>query len=149
MEAVALQSLLFPALLALASLSALGVAWWLYAHLSRSQLPGLGSLREFRFNDQLVWVVILGLVALLGSSGLIARFGTNAVVFMGTLYALRGLAVVLFLTGGLSLFGGVLFVGLFVFFAPFVVVGAFVIGLGDTWLDLRARRGGSAPSGSP
>jgi hypothetical protein len=105
----------------------------------------LGALKEFRFNDQLVWILILGLLAVLGSSGLIARFGTNAVVFMGTLYALRGVAVVLFLTGGFSLFGGILLLVGFFLVAPFFLFGAFIIGLGDTWLDLRTRAGGSGP----
>ncbi|MFH1765729.1 MAG: DUF2232 domain-containing protein [Gemmatimonadota bacterium] len=140
METIALPSLIFPALLGLASLSALGFAWWLYKRLSGSPEEGIGPLREFRFNDQLIWVLILGILALLASSGVLERVGTNAVVFMGALYALRGAAVVLFLTGGLSFFGGVLLLVGFLFVAPFVILGAVFFGLGDTWFDLRARR---------
>ncbi len=146
LEAMALQGLLFPAFLGLASLSALAFAWWLHGRLARSGEEGIGPLKEFRFNDQLVWVLIGGLMFLLVASGALERLGTNAFVFMGGLYALRGLAVVLFLTGGVSLFGGILLVmGLF-FLAPLFLGGAFVIGLGDTWLNLRARRGASSPS---
>ncbi|MFC1574583.1 DUF2232 domain-containing protein [Gemmatimonadota bacterium] len=146
LEAVALQGLIFPALLGLASLAGLGVAWWLYVRLTRSPEPGLGPLRDFRFNDQLVWILILGFLVLLGSSGLWDRLGANAVVFMGALYALRGAAVLLFLTGGVSLLGGILLLLGMVFVAPFLIAGAFVIGLGDTWLNLRARRGAPSPS---
>lgn len=140
MEFMALYVAVFPALLGLASLAGLGVAWWAHLRLSRVREGGIGPLRDFRFNDQLVWVLIVGLVVLLGSSTLLERFGTNAVVFMGALYALRGVAVVLFLTGGVSLFGGILFALGLLLVGPVLVTGAFVIGLGDTWLDLRARR---------
>jgi hypothetical protein len=140
MELIGIHGLVFPALLGLASLSGLGLAWWLYVQLSRGRDVGISPLRDFRFNDQLVWVLISGLVVLLGSSDLLERFGTNAVVFMGALYALRGVAVVLFLAGGVSLFGGALFAVGFVLVAPVLIAGAFVIGLGDTWLDLRGRR---------
>ena len=140
LETMAAQSLVFPALLGLASLAALGLSWWLYKRMARSTEEGIGPLKEFRFNDQLVWVLIMGVIALLVSSGAVARIGINAVVFIGALYALRGAAVVLMLTGGPSLFGWILFAVGFLFVAPLVIVGAVFIGLGDTWFDLRARR---------
>ncbi|MCJ7630367.1 MAG: YybS family protein, partial [Longimicrobiales bacterium] len=141
MWTIALLRLIFPAFLGLASLSALGFAWWLHKRLGRNPEEGIGPLREFRFNDQLIWVLILGILALLASSGVLERIGANAVVFMGALYALRGAAVVLFLTGGISFFGGVLLLVGFLFVAHFVILGAVFFGLGDTWFDLRARRG--------
>ncbi|MCJ7627394.1 MAG: DUF2232 domain-containing protein [Longimicrobiales bacterium] len=140
MWTIALPSLIFPAVLGLVSLSALGFAWWLHKRLGRNPEEGIGPLREFRFNDQLIWVLILGILALLASSGVLERIGANAVVFMGALYAQRGAAVVLFLTGGISFFGGVLLLLGFLFVAPFVILGAVFFGLGDTWFDLRARR---------
>lgn len=129
----------FPATAALATLAALGVAWWLYVRMAHGDDQGLRPLREFRFNDQLVWLFVGGVALMLvGGEGL-KRAGTNAIVFMGALYALRGAAVVSFFGGGQSLLGALLlFLGL-VFIAPLMVVGALVIGLGDTWLDLRAR----------
>lgn len=135
-----MQGVVFPALLGLASLSALGVAWWAWVRLARESDRGLSPVRDFRFNDQLVWIFVLGLgLVLLGSSGAWDRLGTNVVVFMGALYALRGAAVLLFLNGGISVMGSLL-VGLaFVFVAPVVAAGALVVGLGDTWLDLRER----------
>jgi len=146
LEAMAFQGLVFPALLGLASLSALATAWWLHLRIRKASEVGLEPIGEFRFSDQLVWVLIMGFFLLLGSSGVLTRMGTNAVVFMGALYALRGVGVVLFLTGGLSFLGGLLLLLGFVFVAPVLIVGAFVIGLGDTWLNLRARRGADASS---
>ncbi len=146
LETVAFRGAVFPALLGLASLSALGLAWWLHGRLARGTSEAIGPLRDFRFNDQMVWVLILGLVVLLGAWGGLERLGTNAVVFMGGLYALRGAAVVLFLTGGVSLLGGLLLVMTLLLVAPLLLAGAFVIGLGDTWLNLRARRGVPNPS---
>ena len=146
LEAMALQAEIFPALLGLASLAGLGLAWWIYIRLARQPEPGLGPLRDFRFNDQLVWILILGLVVLLGSSGFWDRLGANTVVFMGALYTLRGIGVLLFLTGGVSVLGGILLLLGLYFVAPFLVAGAFVIGLGDTWLNLRARRRTETPS---
>lgn len=136
---VAIQGTVFPALLGLASLSALGFAWWMFRRVSRGQGRSLGPLRDFRFNDQLVWILILGVVAFLATSGALERAGANAAFFMGALYLLRGAAVVLFLAGGLSFFGTALLLAGFVLLAPFTMVGAMMIGLGDTWFDLRKR----------
>ena len=58
---------------------------------------------------------------------------------MGALYALRGAAVVLFLNGGLSLLGGVLVALAMVLMAPVVLAAALLIGLSDTWLDVRTK----------
>jgi hypothetical protein len=137
---VEVQAAVFPALLGIASMASLGVAWWLYVRLSSGSDQGLGPLRDFRFNDHLVWLFIAGLVLVVIRWGdALAGVGANAVVFMGALYALRGAAVIMFLSGGLSLFGYVL-VGLgLLFVPPLVLVGALVVGIGDTWLDVRNR----------
>ena len=68
-----------------------------------------------------------------------ARVGSNAVVFMGGLYAMRGVAVFMFISGGLSLFGFVMFCLGIVLAAPLVLGIAVLVGVGDTWLDLRSR----------
>jgi hypothetical protein len=67
---------------------------------------------------------------------------------MGALYALRGAAVVVFLYGGLNLLGMIVFVFGLLFVAPIVVMAAMVIGIGDTWLDLRSRATPRAEGGS-
>ena len=116
-------------------------------HAARAVVPrypggddqGLLPLREFRFNDHLVWLFVGGLVlVLMGGEGL-DRAGSNAVVFMSGLYALRGAAVVAFFGAGKSLLSVVFLVLALLFVWPVVAIGALVIGLGDTWLDLRAR----------
>jgi hypothetical protein len=144
-QTVEVQAKVFPALLGIASMAALGVAWWGYVRLSSGSDQGVGPLRNFRFNDHLVWVFISGLLLLLPRWGdLVARIGANAVVFMGALYATRGAAVILFLSGGLSLVGYVLLVFGLLFVPPLVLMGALVIGLGDTWLDVRSKAGSGA-----
>ncbi len=139
------QAAVFPAMLSLASMAALGVAWWIVSRVAGDEGPGLGPVSGFRFNDHLVWLLIGGLLLLVTRWGdALTRVGANAVVFMGGLYALRGAGVFLFVSGGLSFVGYALF-ALGVFFAAPVVLGvAIVIGIGDTWLDLRARAGGPA-----
>ncbi len=84
----------------------------------------------------------------MGSSDAWSEAGTNALVFMGALYALRGAAVVVFLYGGLNLLGMIVFLFGLLFVAPIVIMAAMVIGIGDTWLDLRSR-GRSPARGSP
>ncbi len=69
----------------------------------------------------------------------LVRVGSNAVVFMSVLYALRGAAVFIFVSGGLSLFGCLTFAIVFLLGAPLLVGVAVLLGIGDTWLDLRAR----------
>jgi hypothetical protein len=121
-------------------MAALCVVWWLYARLTNSDQPGLGPLKEFRFNDQLVWVFVGGLLLLVTRAGEpLGRVGANVMVFMGALFALRGAAVVVFMSGGVSLVGLlVVTVGL-VLVPALVLSGALVIGIGDVYLDVRGR----------
>src|ERR1041385_4023607 len=73
----------FPALLALQSLAALALAWAVYHRLGRARLGApLRPLREFRFNDQLVWGLIVGLtIVLLPTLSWLSAFGENLLVF--------------------------------------------------------------------
>jgi hypothetical protein len=139
-ETVAMQTRLFPALAGLGSLAGLAVSWWVYARVALDRRGALPPLREFRFNDHLVWLFIAGLaLALVDVGEGTQRTGSNVVVFMGALYALRGAAVVAFLGGGQSLFGLLMLAMAVLLAAPVVVTGAMVIGIGDTWLDVRGR----------
>lgn len=136
------QHVLFPGLLGLGTLAALAFAWWMYVRTALGARGALGPLRDFRFNDHLVWIFVAGLLILVAGAGLgeaWSRTGSNAVVFMGGLYALRGAAVLLFVSGGISTLGLVAVTLAMLFLAPLIVAGALIIGLGDTWLDLRAR----------
>lgn len=141
--AASMPARLFPSFLAVGSVAALAVGWWGYSRLTGAGEP-LGRLTEFRFPDMLVWVLILGVALLVvpiadGAS----RLGSNLVFFMGALYALRGLGVLAALVLGMVgpqlpvlLVLGVL--GLFIY--PLVVAGTLLLGLTDTWLDLRSGR---------
>ena len=130
----------FPALLGLQSLALLALSWALFHRASRARIgPPLHSLAEFRFSDQLVWGMVLGVTLLVVPSLREARnVGLNLVVFFGALYALRGLGVLSwFLAPGRPT--PVLLVMAAVIAGP--VVGIFSLGLGlaDTWIDWRGR----------
>ncbi|HEX7238678.1 MAG TPA: DUF2232 domain-containing protein [Longimicrobiaceae bacterium] len=134
---------LFPAAMALQSLALLALGWWIYARFAphEGRWAQLRPLREFRFSDHLVWVAIAGLLlVLLPGGGDAARVGANVLFFMGGLYALRGLGVILFTT---RISPAVLAVCLAVLalspLLQIVLVAALGVGLGDTWLDVRRR----------
>jgi hypothetical protein len=142
---------LYPSLLALQSLAALALAWAMYHRLSRSRLgPPLGMLRDFRFNDQLVWGLIVGLTfVFLPTLASVRVVGRNLLVFFGALYALRGLGVLSWFMapGALTITATV---GFAMFLLPvlnaiaalgfiLLAIAAFGLGLGDTWADWRSR----------
>lgn len=145
-----LQGILFPSLVALSTLASMGVGWWLHFRLTTRSDQGLRPFREFRFPDPLIWVFIAGVVLVLttGWTAGWGRAGTNLVAFMGALYILRGLGVVVFFLGGLSLMGGILLGLALLLAAPLLLGGALLIGMGDSWLDLRSRLP-STGSGGP
>lgn len=141
----------FPALLALQSLAALALAWATYHRLSRARIGSpLGLLKDFRFNDQLVWGLIVGLVIIvLPTLAALRGMGRNLIVFFGALYALRGLGVIAWFLAPGALSASVA-IGLAMLLVPIVnaiVLLAFMalsvtalgLGLGDTWADWRRR----------
>jgi hypothetical protein len=140
---VAFQVLLFPALLGVSSIGALGVAVAIRAWLTGDSGTIFGKMRSFRFNDHLVWVWLVGLILVLAPVGPIAeRIGGNAVFFMGALYILRGMAVLLSLVGGISVTAGVLGGLAAVLLYPILALMLsvmLIVGLGDTWLNVRSR----------
>lgn len=137
---------LFPGLLAIAGIAGLRLAWAWYHRLAARPLGAPPApFRAFAFNDQLVW----GLVAALGLALVPVPepwrlLGANLLLVLGTLYAMRGLAVFLAQSGRVAgPMGGVLTV-IAIFLLPFVVGGLTLLGLADTWLDFRRRL--SAPT---
>ena len=133
-------SQLYPSLLALESLAVLALAWGLYHRVGRARIgPPLAPLKEFRFNDQLVWGLVAGVTAVAVPTLSVFRVaGLNLLVFFGALYALRGLGVLtwFFAPGRVMV---ALTIGLAIFIWPLLGVFALGIGLGDTWLDWRSR----------
>ena len=169
---VEMRSQVALALAALASMAALALAWAVYRRTTlrtprdepadaqgaptatgapAAPVAPLPPLREFRFRDELVWVLIAGVLLVLvpGLGQGAVRAGSNLLTFMGALYALRGVAVLVSMSGGAFGLGGlllVLFAALADSWIPALVISAAVlVGLTDTWLDLRARL--AAPSG--
>jgi len=142
---------LYPSLLALESLMALAIAWSVYHRLSRARLgPPLGALRDFRFNDQLVWGLIVGLtIVFLPTLASVRVVGRNLLVFFGAIYALRGLGVLSWFMAPGAL-AATAAIGFAMLWWPvlnaiaalgflFIAVAAFGLGLGDTWADWRSR----------
>ena len=131
---------LYPSLLALESLAVLALAWALYHRVSRARIgPPLAPLKEFRFNDQLVWGLVAGITAVaVPTLNAFRTVGLNLLVFFGALYALRGLGVLtwFFAPGRLMV---TMTIALAIFIWPLLGVFALGIGLGDTWLDWRSR----------
>lgn len=140
-RALTWQVFLYPALLALASLSALALARYILLRFQGRE-SGLGPVREFRFGDELVWIFIAGLLLFLLPVGEVAqRIGENAMVFMGGLYFLRGIGVLLWIGAAsvTSTWWAFLWGLAAVVLYPLAVGTALVLGLGDTWLHVRER----------
>lgn len=148
-----LRAMLYPALLGLASLAGLAVAWFAFERFVQREPQPLAGLREFWFRDELVWLLVAGIALLVLPTGEAAqRAGWNLVAFMAGLYALRGLGVLLSLAGNPGRAGLLLAAIVVPFLYPLVVAATVMVGLTDTWVDLRGRRpsgdSGSGATGS-
>jgi hypothetical protein len=133
------STIVMPALLALESLAALALGWALFHRMSSVAIgPPLGKLRDFRFNDHLVWGVAVGAsVFLLQAFAEGKNAGLNLLLFFGCLYILRGVGILAWMSRSRALKW--MLVALAVVAWPLVAALAFGLGLGDTWLDLRTR----------
>ncbi|HEU4631694.1 MAG TPA: DUF2232 domain-containing protein [Gemmatimonadaceae bacterium] len=129
-----------PAMLALESLAVLALAWALYQRLGRARVgPPLGALRSFRFSDQLIWGLIVGITFLVVPGfGDLRGIGVNLLVFFGALYVVRGLGVLAWLFAPRR-WARVLLVAVGVLAWQLLAPFALAIGIGDTWLDWRNR----------
>ena len=133
---------LLPALLALESLTALGLGWAIYRRLSPVRIgPLLGRLTEFRFNDQLIWGLAVGAtLCLLPAFEEARNAGYNLLLFFGALYLVRGTGVLAWISRGRYTLVVVLSL------IPYVYIPVtLALGLGDTWLDIRNRLKTSSP----
>lgn len=140
-RATATMGELYPAMVALYALLGGWLAWEWYHRLTRHPLgTPPAPFRTFRFNDHLIWALVL-LVALVlvdlpRGAELLVR---NLLLVVATLYAARGLAVV----RTAMIPAPRLFVVLLCLAAvpvlALVPLGCAVLGVADTWLDLRRR----------
>lgn len=132
---------LYPALLVIAAVAGLRLAWAWYHRVS---IRPLGAppppFYAFRFNDQLVWgwVVALGLCLLPGSETW-TMIGANLLLIWTALYATRGLAVLVAGAGRVPRSVIAVLCAISLFLMPFIAGGLTLLGLADTWLDFRRR----------
>jgi hypothetical protein len=146
-----LNAWLFPALLALSTVGGFGLAWWAYRRIGFREPAPLGRLREFRFRAELAWVVVAGAALVVLARGewwwpglgvpadAAVRTGANLLVFMGALYVLRGVAVLVTMAAGWGTLSLILAAVMVVVLYPLVLATALLVGLTDTWVDLRGR----------
>lgn len=131
----------YPALLTLASLAGLSLAWAWHHRIARRPLgPAPAGFGSFEFSDQLVWGWVVGLaLCLLPLPDVWRGVGANVLMVWAFLYAVRGLAV--FSVGSRRVPGHVIATLTLVamFLLPFVIGGLTLLGLADTWLDFRRR----------
>jgi hypothetical protein len=131
----------WPALNAVIALGGGWLAWTWYHRLASAPIgrPAPG-FREFTFSDHLVWLVIVaGGLTLAPLPEPWSLLSGNVLMFLLALYAGRGLAVIqtalqpapVGLAVVLSIAG--------VLLLPLALMVATLIGLADTWLDLRRR----------
>lgn len=135
------QSVLYPSFLALASLASLAVGWFVVRRLSGRE-EVLGPVREFRFSGGLVWLLVAGCVLFLLPAGeTVRRVGENAMVFMGGLYLLRGVGVLLWVGASVltTTWSAALWSVVALLLYPVVLTVALLLGIGDTWIDVRTR----------
>jgi hypothetical protein len=142
-------STLYPALLTLAGISGLRLAWAWYHRISARPLGAPPApFRAFGFSDQLVWGWVLGLaLSLQPWSEPWQSAGVNLMMVWAVLYAVRGLAV--FAAGSARVPRPVMAVLTLIsmFLLPFVLGGLTLLGLADTWLDFRRRLATPATGG--
>ena len=139
------STVVMPALLALESLAALALGWALFHRMSSTAIgPPLARIRDFRFNDHLVWGVAVGAsIFLLEAFAEGKNAGLNLLVFFGFLYVLRGIGILAWMARTRVM--TVMLVTLAIVAWPLVTALAFGLGLGDTWLDLRTRAQAKTP----
>jgi hypothetical protein len=134
-------SLFYPALMALAALAGLRLAWSWHHRIARHPLgPRPERFTAFQFSDQLVWGWVVGLaLCLLPVPESAQTAGENLLLVWAVLYAVRGLAV--FFAGSRRVPAVVIatLTVVAMFLLPFVLGGLTLLGLADTWLDFRRR----------
>ncbi len=133
----------FPALLAIQMLVGFGLATAIYHRVSSHPVGRApGRFRHFRFSEHLGWAAAIPLLVVLLpklAAGKVAA--ANMLLVIGSLYALRGVAVAAF---GATLAGNtplttLLLVGAAVFMLPVMLGAAVLLGVLDAGLDLRRR----------
>jgi hypothetical protein len=131
---------LFPAAMALQLFVSLVLAAVLVRRLTgRAVGVPPGRFADFRFSEHLGWLLAVALILVVVPGLTPGRvLGLNLLVLMGTLYALRGFAVVVF--GIRAIRGGVVLYAAAALALFFLLPGVILLGVVDAGLDLRRRR---------
>jgi Predicted membrane protein (DUF2232) len=132
---------LFPAFIALWALAGVRLAWGCYQRIAVAPFaPPAGQFRNFRFNDQLVWLLIASLgTALLGQTRPVTLAAGNVLLVIGALYAVRGTAVLrTSVLRASPIFIGLLFL-MMLALVTVIPIGLALLGVADTWVDFRRR----------
>jgi hypothetical protein len=132
---------LYPGILVVTALVGGWLAWGWYYRIAAQPLGAAPrALSELRFNDHLVWLLIGALaLTVLHVPGTIALVASNLLFVLGALYWARGLAITRYTMARLPappLFK-VAVTALLVL--PLAFGGWLLIGVADTWLDIRRR----------
>jgi hypothetical protein len=131
------------------------LALWLGAWLALRLLGRLGRVRSvldrrldprpfglFRPGEAAVWPLIAGLAGLWADASWLHRAAANAVLALGIVYAMAGLAVTWWWLGrrGMGTVARAALVGVAtLFLTPFAAAAWVTIGLADVWLGFRER----------
>jgi len=145
-------SVTWPGMLALQTLAGLALAWQLYVRLAppaanagAAARPALARFKDFYMGDAWVWGIVAWLgVLILPVSGALHVAGANVGLVAGTLYVLRGAAIVATFAEafGVSAMALVIAAAAAAALAVpllFVLPGLCTLGITDTWYQYRRR----------
>jgi uncharacterized protein YybS (DUF2232 family) len=99
----------------------------------------VGSFRDFRNPDHLVWALILAGFAMLLKDGMVTGAALNVLIVALTFYFFQGMAIVAFFFNRFATpaFMRTLFY-LFLAFQPYLAIGVAVLGVFDLWGNFRS-----------
>jgi hypothetical protein len=145
-------SLTWPGMLALQTLAGLALAWHVHARLTSPAVRApLARFKDFYMGDMWVWGIVAWLgVLILPVSGALQVAGTNVGLVAGTLYVLRGAAIVATFAEAFGISALALAIASAVAAALavpllFVVPGLCTLGITDTWYQYRRRLAAAGP----
>jgi hypothetical protein len=140
-SAITVMAFLFPGGLALAALAGVRLAWSWYQRIARTPiLPDAAPFHEFRFNDHVVWLLVLVIALVIAPlPQWVTLVAGNALFVLGLIYVLRGAAIArTSLQRASPLFIGILLL-IMLPFCWIYLAGLAMLGIADTWLDFRRR----------
>jgi hypothetical protein len=131
----------WPAIHAIFALAGGWLAWTWYHRLATAPIgKAPPSFRQFTFSDHLVWLVIVsGAATLAPLPASVSLAAGNVLLFLLALYAGRGLAVIQTALVPAPIGLAIVLSIAAVLLLPLALIVATLIGLADTWLDLRRR----------